>query len=154
MSDRALRSEAARTDVLTDGLERDRLVTVSSRERWNKAPFHDEGSEWRDLGEAASAWASPVRSRRRSLMAYSICEPCIGTKDTACVDVCPVDCIHPRKDEDEFEAETMLCIHPDECIDCGACIPACPVEAIFVNDEVPDQWQSFIETNANWFEGN
>ena len=86
-------------------------------------------------------------------MAYTIAEPCIGTKDTACVDVCPVDCIHPRKDEEEFEAETMLYIHPDECIDCGACVPACPVEAIFVNDEVPDQWQSFIDTNANWFEG-
>ena len=81
-------------------------------------------------------------------MAYSICEPCIGTKDTACVDVCPVDCIHPRNDEEEFEAETMLYIHPEECIDCGACVPACPVEAIFVNDEVPDQWQSFIDTNA------
>jgi len=84
-------------------------------------------------------------------MAYSICEPCIGTKDTACVDVCPVDCIHPRKDEDTFEAETMLYIHPEECIDCGACVPACPVEAIFVNDEVPDQWESFKEINAKWF---
>ncbi len=86
-------------------------------------------------------------------MAYTIAEPCIGTKDTACVDVCPVDCIHPRKDEEEFEAETMLYIHPDECIDCGACIPACPVEAIFVNEEVPDEWQSFIDINASWFEG-
>ncbi len=53
-------------------------------------------------------------------MAFTICEPCIGTKDTACVDVCPVDCIHPRKDEDEFESEEKLYIHPDECIDCGA----------------------------------
>ena len=96
---------------------------------------------------------SDIWNRLKPRMAYSICEPCIGTKDTACVDVCPVDCIHPRKDEDEFEAETMLYIHPDECIDCGACVPACPVEAIFVNDEVPDEWQSFIETNANWFEG-
>ena len=86
-------------------------------------------------------------------MAYSICEPCVGTKDTACVDVCPVDCIHPRKDEEEFEPETMLYIHPEECIDCGACVPACPVEAIFANDEVPDQWESFIETNAQWYEG-
>ena len=53
-------------------------------------------------------------------MAYVITEPCIGTKDSACVDVCPVDCIHPRKDEPGFEAATMLNIHPDECIDCGA----------------------------------
>ena len=72
-------------------------------------------------------------------MAYTICEPCIGTKDTACVDVCPVDCIHPRKDEADFEAEEKLYIHPDECIDCGACVPACPVEAIFANDEVPEK---------------
>ncbi len=57
-------------------------------------------------------------------MAYIITEPCIGTKDSACVDVCPVDCIHPRKDEGDFEAATMLFIHPDECIDCGACVPA------------------------------
>src|SRR5260370_1344529 len=55
-------------------------------------------------------------------MTYVIAEPCIGTKDTACVDVCPVDCIHPRKDEPAFEAETQLYIHPTECIDCGACI--------------------------------
>ena len=71
-------------------------------------------------------------------MAYIICEPCIGTKDTACVDVCPVDCIHPRKDEPEFEAAEMLYIHPDECIDCGACVPACPVEAIFEEVAVPN----------------
>ena len=86
-------------------------------------------------------------------MAYSICEPCIGTKDSACVDVCPVDCIHPRKDEPELEAETKLYIHPDECIDCGACVPACPVEAIFANDEVPDKWSEYIDIDAKWFEG-
>jgi len=63
-------------------------------------------------------------------MTYVIAEPCIGTKDTACVDVCPVDCIHPRKDEPSFEAETQLYINPAECIDCGACVPVCPVTAI------------------------
>jgi NAD-dependent dihydropyrimidine dehydrogenase PreA subunit len=84
-------------------------------------------------------------------MAYTIAEPCIGTKDTACVDVCPVDCIHPRKDEETFAAEEQLYIHPDECIDCGACVPACPVQAIFPNEDVPDKWSSYIEKNANWF---
>ena len=84
-------------------------------------------------------------------MAYTIAEPCIGTKDTACVDVCPVDCIHPRKDEATFEAEVQLYIHPDECIDCGACVPACPVQAIFPNEDVPEKWAAYIETNANWF---
>ena len=59
-------------------------------------------------------------------MAYVIAEPCVGTKDTACVDVCPVDCIHPRKDEPKFESEPQLYISPVECIDCGACVPVCP----------------------------
>ena len=81
-------------------------------------------------------------------MAYIITEPCIGTKDTACVDVCPVDCIHPRKDEPEFEASEMLYIHPDECIDCEACVPECPVEAIFHEDNVPEEWKAFTELNA------
>ena len=53
-------------------------------------------------------------------MAFIITDPCITTKDSACVDVCPVDCIHPRKDELEFEQSPMLFIHPDECIECGA----------------------------------
>lgn len=84
-------------------------------------------------------------------MAYIICEPCIGTKDTACVDVCPVDCIHPRKDEAAFTTAEMLYIHPDECIDCGACVPACPVTAIFSLDETPHAWASFIKTNAAYY---
>jgi NAD-dependent dihydropyrimidine dehydrogenase PreA subunit len=64
-------------------------------------------------------------------MAYVIAEPCIGVKDTACVDACPVDCIHPRKDESDFASERELYINPVECIDCGACVPVCPPSAIF-----------------------
>ena len=60
-------------------------------------------------------------------MAYIIAEPCIGTKDTACVDACPVDCIHPKKDDPRHATEEMLYIDPVECIDCGACVPVCPV---------------------------
>ena len=86
------------------------------------------------------------------LVAYIICEPCVGTKDTACVDVCPVDCIHPRKDEPQFQSADMLYIHPDECIDCGACVPACPVEAIFALDETPEKWSRFIAVNAEFFQ--
>ena len=56
-------------------------------------------------------------------MTYVIAEPCIGTKDTACVEVCPVDCIHPKKDAPEHAAATQLFIDPDSCIDCGACVP-------------------------------
>src|SRR5215207_1048409 len=82
-------------------------------------------------------------------MPFVITDPCIGTKDSACVDVCPVDCIHPRKDEPEFETATMLYIHPDECIDCGACVPACPVAAIYDSVEsTPASQKTLIEANA------
>lgn len=84
-------------------------------------------------------------------MAFVITEPCIGVKDTACVDVCPVDCIHPSPSDSGFEGAEQLYIDPDECIDCGACEPACPVEAIFPEDEVPEKWQSFIQKNADYF---
>ena len=84
-------------------------------------------------------------------MTYVIAEPCVNTKDTACVEVCPVDCIHPKKDEPEFEAETKLYIDPETCIDCGACEPVCPVEAIFENDFAPDKWKQYIDINADWY---
>lgn len=84
-------------------------------------------------------------------MAFVIAEPCVGTKDTACVNVCPVDCIHPRKDEDGFEAAEQLYIDPDTCIDCGACVPECPVTAIFPLDDVPEEWRDYIEKNAAHF---
>jgi NAD-dependent dihydropyrimidine dehydrogenase PreA subunit len=76
-------------------------------------------------------------------MPYIIAEPCIGVKDKACVEVCPVDCI--------YEGEQMLYIHPEECIDCGACEPVCPVKAIFAEDETPDQWKQYVEINKQWF---
>src|SRR5260370_519109 len=82
-------------------------------------------------------------------MAYVIAEPCIGTKDTACVDVCPVDCIHPRKDEPAFEAETQLYIHPTECIDCGACVPVCPVTAIPLLGEIFERENSGHRANRD-----
>ncbi len=82
-------------------------------------------------------------------MPFVITDPCIGTKDSACVDVCPVDCIHPRKDEPEFETTSILYIHPEECIDCGACVPACPVAAIYDSvDSTPASQQALIEANA------
>jgi NAD-dependent dihydropyrimidine dehydrogenase PreA subunit len=84
-------------------------------------------------------------------MVYIIAEPCIGTKDTACVDVCPVDCIHPKKDEAAFETSEMLYIEPDECIDCGACVPACPVSAIFALEDLPEKWAHFTAINAKWY---
>lgn len=84
-------------------------------------------------------------------MTYVITEPCAGVKDTACIDDCPVDCIHPRPDEAGFEEAVQLYIDPDECIDCSACVPACPVEAIFADDEVPEKWLHYIEVNYEWY---
>ena len=81
-------------------------------------------------------------------MAYVIAEPCIGTKDTACVDACPVDCIHPKKDEAKYAEVEQLFIDPVECIDCGACVPVCPVSAIYAGDDLPEKWASFAEKNS------
>ena len=75
-------------------------------------------------------------------MAFVVAEPCVKCKFTDCVDVCPVDCF--------YEGENMLVIHPDECIDCGACVPECPVEAIFDEDELPEKWETFKEINAKY----
>ena len=85
------------------------------------------------------------------VMAYVIAEPCIGTKDSACVDACPVDCIHPKKEDPRFEAAELLYIDPVECIDCGACVPVCPVSAIFALDDLPEKWADFTEKNAKFF---
>src|SRR5262245_44322019 len=78
-------------------------------------------------------------------MTYIIAEPCIDIKDKSCVDVCPVDCIH--------EADRILVIDPEECIDCGACEPECPVEAIFPEDALPDKWEPFVKINYAYGDG-
>jgi len=80
-------------------------------------------------------------------MTYIIAEPCIDVLDKACVDVCPVDCIHPT----DGEGVKQLYIDPEECIDCGACEPECPVEAIFAEEDLPDEWSNFLEINAAYF---
>jgi NAD-dependent dihydropyrimidine dehydrogenase PreA subunit len=76
-------------------------------------------------------------------MTYVIAAPCIDVLDRACVEECPVDCI--------YEGKRSLYIQPDECIDCGACEPACPVEAIFYEDDVPGQWFRHSADNALFF---
>ena len=92
-------------------------------------------------------------------MAYIITGACEGVCDASCVDVCPVDCIYPAEgytlDESDKEkmraANEQLYIHPEECIDCGACEPECPVQAIFAEDEVPDEYKDFIKKNYQRF---
>ncbi|HEY6107215.1 MAG TPA: ferredoxin FdxA [Anaeromyxobacteraceae bacterium] len=74
-------------------------------------------------------------------MAYVVAEPCIKCKYTDCVEVCPVDCF--------YEGPNFLVIHPDECIDCGACEPACPTTAIFEVSALPEKWQEYVQLNAD-----
>lgn len=73
-------------------------------------------------------------------MPYVVAEPCINCRYTDCAEVCPVDCF--------YEGPNFLVINPDECIDCNACTPVCPVEAIFADDELPEEWEHYTEWNA------
>ena len=97
-------------------------------------------------------------------MPYIIAKPCVGVCDTACVPVCPVDCIEGPLSIDEIDeikeehgeeapqlANIQLYIDPEVCIDCGACEPECPVEAIFDEDEVPDEWSKYTDLNAKFY---
>jgi NAD-dependent dihydropyrimidine dehydrogenase PreA subunit len=81
---------------------------------------------------------------RSSPVTYIIAQTCVDVLDKACIEECPVDCI--------YEGERMLYIHPDECVDCGACEPVCPVEAIYYEDDVPDQWKEYYKVNVDFFE--
>jgi ferredoxin len=76
-------------------------------------------------------------------MTYVIAEPCVDVKDKSCIEECPVDCI--------YEGGRMLYIQPDECVDCGACEPVCPVEAIYYEDDIPGPWKQYAESNAGFF---
>ncbi len=78
-------------------------------------------------------------------MAYVVTDACVRCKFTDCVATCPADCFH--------EGENMLVIDPDECIDCGACVPACPVNAIYHADDVPDDQQEFVALNERLAKG-
>lgn len=76
-------------------------------------------------------------------MAYVIALPCVDVKDRACVDECPVDCI--------YEGDRTLYIHPDECVDCGACEPVCPTEAIYYEDDLPEDFAQYLTINSEFF---
>jgi NAD-dependent dihydropyrimidine dehydrogenase PreA subunit len=88
-------------------------------------------------------WKSPSPRNRSRPVTYVIALPCVDLKDRACIDECPVDCI--------YEGDRMLYIHPDECVDCGACEPVCPVEAIYYEDDVPQQWAEYYTANVEFF---
>jgi ferredoxin len=75
-------------------------------------------------------------------MAHIVAEPCVKCKYTDCVAVCPVDCFH--------EGVNFLVIDPDTCIDCGLCVPECPTQAIFPEEDLPEKWQEYVEINAKY----
>jgi ferredoxin len=83
-----------------------------------------------------------IHKRRFAAMAYIVADPCIKCKYSDCVEVCPVNCF--------YEGENMLVIHPDECIDCGACEPVCPTKAIFPESDLPEKWAEYKELNATY----
>ena len=86
-------------------------------------------------------------------MTYVICEPCIEVKDSACVDVCPVDCIHPLPDADEYEDVDQLYIDPEECIDCGVWRTRMSGRSDLHGRRCPEgEWEEFIDINAEYFE--
>jgi ferredoxin len=82
-------------------------------------------------------------------MAYVIVDSC--TKDENCIEACPIDCIHPRKDEAKFAEVPQLFINPDECTDCGACVPACDFNSIYPLDDLPENLKGFAEKNAAYY---
>lgn len=82
-------------------------------------------------------------------MAYTVAEPCVNCKYTDCVTVCPVECFYEGEATLGDISGPTLFIHPDECIDCGACVPECPVEAIYLDEDVPAQWQEYIALNEH-----
>ena len=83
------------------------------------------------------------KTSRSNSVTYVIALPCVDVKDRGCIDECPVDCI--------YEGDRMLYIHPDECVDCGACEPVCPVEAIYYEDDVPEEWSQYYTANVEFF---
>jgi NAD-dependent dihydropyrimidine dehydrogenase PreA subunit len=109
--------------------------------------IYDDGNQ-RPVADLAMGWYKVRRDneapRGGPTVTYVITEPCIGTKDQSCVEVCPVDCIYDGGDQ--------FLINPEECIDCGACEPECPVEAIYPEDEVPEDMEQYITKAANHFE--
>lgn len=80
-------------------------------------------------------------------MAFVVTEACLNEKNKSCIEVCPVDCIYTESDA----LDKMVYIEPDECIDCGACESACPVNAIYEDVEVPEESLEFVELNRGWF---
>jgi NAD-dependent dihydropyrimidine dehydrogenase PreA subunit len=148
LSVRALSRAAALSETATSQQLRvlHEARVVRRRRVGRQVLYRLSGGDARALTRSAVQRAAVRFSKRKDpIVTYIITEPCIDVKDKSCVDVCPVDCIH--------ESDRMLVIDPEECIDCGACEPECPVEAIYPEDAVPDKWEPFIRINYAYSDG-
>jgi NAD-dependent dihydropyrimidine dehydrogenase PreA subunit len=119
-------------------------VEILGEQTGDAAPL---GSHKDRLGSSlgAQGWTDfPPKCEEETPVTYVIAQTCVDVKDKACIEECPVDCI--------YEGARMLYIQPDECVDCGACEPVCPVEAIYYEDDVPVEWAAYTEANAVFFE--
>lgn len=84
-------------------------------------------------------------------MAHVIAAPCVA--DYSCLESCPVGCIHPSPDDPGFGRAEQLYIDPGSCIDCGACVDACPIDAVYDLGKLPAQWAHYGQVNREFFEG-
>src|SRR5947209_16295629 len=114
------------------------------RARWEHVP-PSAGRTW--ANHRNLAWSSPLCSLQG--MTYVIAGSCV--KDDSCIEVCPVDCIHPKPGDPDFETAEQLYIDPGECIDCDACVEACPVDAVFAGSFVPEKYDYALDLNAEFF---
>lgn len=129
---------------------------ASNRGPRRRLPGDETTEEWRrtEVNQGRGLLTEPARADdsvhwEESSVAYIIVEPCVGVKDKACVEICPVDCIYEGTKEGFPD---MLFIHPEECIDCGVCQPECPVDAILPEDDVPEEWNDYIRINKEFFD--
>jgi NAD-dependent dihydropyrimidine dehydrogenase PreA subunit len=124
---------------------------ASQQQHWREATVRARSLEFADRRCRTGPPEPKDNSEDPTHMTYVIAEPCIGTKDNSCVEVCPVDCIHPTPDEPDYDNVEMLYIDPEECIDCDACVEACPVDACFAEDQLPEEWQKYIQINSQYY---
>lgn len=127
-------------------------MVIACRQLFTSAPRPVAGQDERSVHYSYGLRTTGT-TRYTEPMAYVIAEPCIDTKDNSCVEVCPVDCIHPTPDEPDYDTVKMLYIDPEECIDCDACVEACPVDACFAEDQLPEEWTGYVQINAQYFAG-
>jgi NAD-dependent dihydropyrimidine dehydrogenase PreA subunit len=131
------------TIVTPGGLHRRYRLLYSELPASSSVTSVPEGQQAQDCPITQPMPQSRGRSRA---MTYVIAQPCIGTKDASCVEVCPVDCIHSDDDAEQYY------INPAECIDCGVCAEVCPVEAIYFEDDLPEQYEQFKLINLQYYE--